>query len=143
MKEGKKGLPISVTDFVIIALIAVLCFFVYKYVFSAPPEETYNIDYVVKVSEIRSELSDRISVGDLVYGENGAFMGRVTATSAVAAVKGSTGKTIPDRTDLYITIEADADSDGEVAGHRIYAEREMELYTPGLYFNGVCISVWN
>ncbi len=140
MKSEKRAF-VTAADVIIIAALLLLGFLAYRYVYSGPDEETFELDYVVKVSSIRSELSERIAVGDEVYSADGAYMGRVTAYESRGAVLGTTGQTVPDRSDLYITIEASADSDGLVSGHEVYVERELSLYTTGLSFDGICISV--
>ncbi len=143
MAENKNKRRVSVTavDLIIIAALLLTGFFTYRYVFSDPVGETFELDYVVKVSAVRSELSEKIAVGDEVYSEDGAYMGRVTAYESRGAVMGTTGQTIPDRSDLQITIEAVADSGGLVSGNEIYVGRELSMYTTGLFFEGVCISV--
>lgn len=139
MKE-KKARAVTAADLIIVIVLLLFGLFVFEYVFAASPEDTYEIVYVVKVSEVRSELRDRVTVGDSVYCTDGSYMGVVSAVETRAAVLES-GKTLPDRYDLYITIAADASGDGVVSGHELYAERELEMYAPGLYFECVCISV--
>lgn len=141
MKGEKKRLAVTAADLVIVIALVALVFFTYEYVFAGSSEDTFELDYVVKVSSIRSELADRISVGDEVYSADGVYMGRVTAYEARTAVLGTTGQTLPDRSDLYITIEAEASDGGYVSGHRIYAECELRMFTAGLSFEGVCINV--
>lgn len=136
----KKRSGVTAADFVIIIILLLLCLFVYRYVFAGMGGNTYEIDYVLKVEAIRSELSDRIAVGDSVYSSDGAYMGHVTAVEKRAARIG-TGQTLPDRYDLYITVGAEADVGGSVSGYAIYAERELQMYTVGLSFDCVCISV--
>ena len=141
MKTEKKRFAVTVADLVILILILLVGFFIYRYAFAGAGDDTFEIDYVVKVSAIRTELSDRIAVGDEVYSRDGDYMGRVSAYQVRAAVLETTGQTLPDCSDLYITIEAQASGDGNVSGYEIYAERELSLYTTGLSFEGVCIRV--
>ena len=140
MEKEKNRTP-TAADLVIIILIIALGFIVYRYAFASSGEDTFEIDYTVKVSAIRSELSDKVKAGDDVYSSDGAYMGRVISCSPVTAVLGTTGQTLPGMSDLYITIEAEATGDRVVGWYEIYAERELELYTAGLYFECVCISV--
>ena len=141
MKAEKKRFAVTAADLVIFILILLVGLFIYRYAFAGSAEDTFEIDYVVKVSAIRNELSDRIAVGDAVYSSNGDYMGRVSAYQVRAAVLETTGQTLPDCSDLYITIEAQASGSGNVSGYEIYAERELEMYTTGLSFHGVCIRV--
>ncbi len=140
MKSEKRAF-VTAADLLIIAALLLIGFFAYRYVYSGPEEESFELDYVVKVAAVRSELSEKVAVGDEVYSADGAYMGRVTAFESRGAVLTTTGKTVPDRSDLYITIEASADGDGLVSGYEIYVERELSLHTTGLSFDGVCISV--
>ena len=139
MKSEKRAF-VTAADLLIIAALLLIGFFAYRYVYSGPEEESFELDYVVKVAAVRSELSEKVAVGDEVYSADGAYMGRVTAFESRGAVLTTTGKTVPDRSDLYITI-ASADGDGLVSGYEIYVERELSLHTTGLSFDGVCISV--
>lgn len=139
--QTKKRRAVTAADLIIIILLAALVMLVYRYAFTSPGEDTFGIDYTVKVSAVRSELSDKVKAGDDVYSDDGAYMGRVVSCSPVTAVLGTTGQTIPGMYDLYITIEAEANGDGLVGWQEVYAEREMTLYTAGFYFEGVCISV--
>ena len=141
MGAEKKRLSVTAADLVIVIILYLFGFFTYENVFIGPSEETYAVEYVVKVSAIRAELSDRISVGDDVYSADGSYMGSVTAYERRDAVLGTTGQTLPGVSDLYITIGAQADENGFVSGYEIYAERELELYTTGLSFDCVCIRV--
>lgn len=141
MKGEKKRLAVTAADLVIVIVLLALAFFTYEYVFEGSEADTFELDYVVKVSAIRSELADRITVGDEVYSVDGAYMGRVTAYEARAAVLGTTGQTLPDRSDLYITIEVEAEEGRYVSGVRIYVECELQMFTKGLSFEGVCINV--
>lgn len=143
--QGEKRRAVTAADLVILILIVILGAVVYRYAFASHDEGSVDIDYTVKVSAVRSELADRIKAGDEVYSTDGAYMGRVVSSSPATAVLEKTGQSMPGLYDLYITIEASATGD-ETAGWRIgwqeiYVERELELYTPGLRFGGVCISV--
>lgn len=138
---NREKIRVTAVDLVIVLVLLLAVFLAYRYVYSGPAEETFELDYVVKVSGIRSELAQKISVGDDVYSTDGEYMGRVTAYEPRGAVLGTTGQSLPDRSDLYITIEAQADGDGLVSGHEIYVERELELYTTGLSFECICINV--
>ena len=139
MKRENKRV-ITAVDVIILVSLIFFGYLIYRTAFANTHADTYEIDYVVKVSSVRSELSDRIANGDEVYSMEGEYMGRVTAYEARTSVLPS-GQTMPGCSDLYITIEAQATGDGVVAGSEIYVEGEYELYTPGLYFKCVCISV--
>ena len=139
MKAEKKRF-FTVADAIILLSLVLFGYLVYRFAFAETKSDTYEIDYVVKVPAVRSELSDRIAVGDGVYSMTGEYMGRVTAYETRTAVL-STGQTLPGCSDLYITIEAQASDDGVVAGNEIYVEGQYELYTVGLYFDCVCIDV--
>lgn len=143
--QGEKRRAVTAADLVIILLIAVLIAVVYRYAFAETGDGGVNIDYTVKVSGVRAELSDRIKAGDEVYSTDGVYMGKVVSSSPAAAVLEQTGQSLPGLYDLYITIEATANGDEasgwKIGWQEIFVEREMELYTPGLRFDGVCISV--
>lgn len=139
MKTEKKRF-FNAVDAVILLSLVLFGYLVYRFAFVQTRSDTYEIDYVVKAAAVRSELSDRVAVGDEVYSMSGEHMGRVTAYETRTAVLPS-GQTMPGCSDLYITIEAQASGDGVVAGTKIFVEGEYELYTPGLYFNCVCIDV--
>ncbi len=140
-KSDRARFPFTAADLVIIAVIVLFGFFIYRYAFAGAGGDTFEIDYVVKVSAVRSELADRIAAGDTVFAEDGTTLGRVTAYEKRNAVLGSTGQTLPNRFDLYITVEAEMDETGLVAGHEIYAEKELVLHTSEFLFEGVCINV--
>jgi hypothetical protein len=136
---------ISVADIVIIITVAVFVAMLIHFTFAKDDgTDGYIIQYVVKVTGVRDELSDRITVGDAVYNmEDNLPMGTVTAFSREASVD-EKGRTIPGMMDLYVTIEASARPYGvgsAVSGHMIYAEGHLELRTSKFYFAGVCIDV--
>ncbi len=140
--KGEKKRLITAADIVIIAVIVLLGFFIYTHAFADTTGDAVELEYVVRVAALRSELSDRIAAEDEVYSADGAYMGRVISCTQAAAIDPVTGKQLPDQwSDLYITIEAAGDGDGRVSGYEVAAERELELYTKGLYFKCVCVSV--
>ncbi len=142
MRGEKKRTAFTAADVVIVVLLLLLGFFIYRYTFADTSGDGAETEYVVRVSAIRTELSDRVSADDEVYSKDGEFMGRVISCTAAAAIDPETGRQLPDQwTDLYITIDALADGDGKVSGMKIAAERELELYTKGLFFKGVVVNV--
>lgn len=140
-----KSVRITIADVVIILTAAVFIAMLIHYTFAKDDgADGYTIQYVVKVTGVRDELSDRITVGDAVYNmEDSLPMGTVTAFSREASTD-EKGRTIPGMMDLYVTIEASArpySVGSAVSGHMIYAEGRLELRTSKFYFGGVCIDV--
>ncbi len=129
---------IDVLIFVIIALVAVLA---YRFVFTDTETEEYDVSYVIKVTEVRAEFSDRIAAGDEVYSYDGVYMGTVRACEVASAVSALTGQTIPGMYDLYVTVEAEsADADEIViSGSTIKVEGKYSFRTVNFAFEGVCI----
>lgn len=144
-KDGtaKKRIGITLVDVLILVLIVFLCVVAYRFVFTETEDEAYTVSYVIKVTEVRDELSDRITVGDEVYTDGGVYMGRVRAYEVTGAVSALNGQTIPGLYDLYVTVEAESSDPDEVLinGISVKVEGEYSLRTAEFSFGGVCISI--
>lgn len=144
-KDGaaKRRIGITLVDVLVFALILFVCILAYRFIFTETDGETYGVSYVIKVSEVRDELSDRITVGDEVYSSDGVYMGRVRACEVTASLSPLSGQSIPGLYDLYVTIEAESSAPDEVlvGGNSVKVEGEYSLRTTGFSFSGVCISI--
>ncbi|MCD7775910.1 MAG: DUF4330 domain-containing protein [Firmicutes bacterium] len=136
----------TVADIFIAALIVVVIAGLYAYLFGGiAVGEIDEISYVIRVESVRSELTDRISVGDKVYRvSDGEYMGTVRAYEVQ-----NSSVSEPDKSDLYVTISVSAEvgNDGVcvVSGTKILVSSKeeyiYELRTADFYFEGGCISV--
>lgn len=140
----KKRIGITLFDVLLTIIIIAVGVLVYEFVLTdSTLDDTYSVVYVIKVAEVRDELTDRVAVGDEVFTTDGTFMGNVKAYEVTASRSALTGQIIPGRYDLYVTITAESSSPDEaiVSGYEVLVEREYSLRTDNFSFSGVCISV--
>ncbi len=140
----KKRIGITLFDVLLTIIIIAVGVLVYEFVLTdSTLDDTYSVVYVIKVAEVRDELTDRVVVGDEVFTTDGTFMGNVKAYEVTASRSALTGQIIPGRYDLYITITAESSSPDEaiVSGYEVLVESEYSLRTDNFSFSGVCISV--
>ncbi len=152
MKLGKKNkdadavrVTITVVDVLLIAALVLIAVFAVRYVFSTDTDdETYSVSYVVKISEVRDELADKLATGDVLYfTENGESVGTVVASEATVAVREKTGQLVPGRSDIYVTVEVQSSEPEsvKVSGCEILVEGKYSMRTTDFSFECVCISV--
>ncbi len=145
-KSGAKHrIGITAVDVLILVIILAVGVFAYQIIFTSDTDtESYPIDYVIKVSAVRDELSDRVNIGDKVFlWEDNAEVGAVKAYEVTASVLPETGQTLPGLYDLYITVTAGSASSDRiyVSGHNITVEGEYSMRTNSFFFDGICISI--
>ena len=151
MEKSRK--KFNIVDLVVVAVIIIALAYAAYAVVSNMEENsgTAQIQYVIEVAEIRSELADNIAEGDAVYNADGDFMGNVSSISVSQAYHegaDKNGNAVYSRIDgynaLYITVDCTAgvrNAGYEISDEYIAAGNEYALRAPGLYFNGECVSV--
>lgn len=144
-KNEKAAVRVTVADVIVLLFVAVLILLAVKYVFSTDAnDETYDISYVIKISEVRDELADKLKAGDTLYlSSNGLAVGTVTACESTSAVLDKTGQTVPGHSDLYVTVTVKS-SEAErimISGCNITVEGEYSMRSTDFSFECVCVSV--
>lgn len=151
MEKSRRKL--NIVDLVVIAVVIIALGYAVYAIVSDMEENSgvAQIQYVVEVAEIRSELADNISEGDAVYNSDGDLMGTVSSVSVSQAYHegaDKNGNAVYSRIDgynaLYITVDCTAgvrNAGYEVSGEYIAAGNSYSLRAPNLYFEGECVSV--
>ncbi len=144
-KNDRPRVTVTAIDVLIVIALAVLAVFAVRYVFSdGTGDEAYEVSYVLKISEVRDELADKLASGDMLYlFENGECVGTVVAREVTVAVREKTGQLVQGRSDIYVTVEV-MSSEPEsvnVSGTEIFVEGEYSMRSTDFSFECVCISV--
>jgi len=165
----KKRMHLNWVDAVfVLFLLAAVCAAVLVFGSGSEEEVTdgqaVKLRYVVKIAELREELDDRITNGDVAYDSSGLYrMGTVIGSqserstyfsSAVTeTVVGSDGESyeapvsssIPGKVDLYVTLEAEAllmeDGRYYVDGRPVCVGTFFSLMTQHFFGEGYCVSI--
>lgn len=154
--KGKKRF--NVIDAVIIILILLIAgAAVYVFVFTkagmSGNEATETIEYQLWYDRQRTELSDRIKVGDKVYDWGGDYLlGEVMAVDVLPAMVDSYDKTTgqmisvpyPDRYAVYVTVRAEASKKNEayyVGPVRIVVGARINTRYPDFQATASCVQV--
>ena len=133
--KGRIFGKLSIIDMLIILILAVLLIgiFVRSFVLETTATNTPDITfhYKAKISSVSDRIVDEFQVGDAIYNDaSGEFYGTIVdveVTDAVVWVANSEGQqvqtTYPDKSDVYITVEAT----GIVSDGRYLISRANEI----------------
>ena len=150
---NRSGKKLNIVDLVVFAVIVIAIGYA-VYAVAVNMQRSGGeaaVEYVVEVSKIRNELSEKIAEGQKVYDKNGDLMGEVTAVSVSQAYyegANAEGNTVYSRIDgyntIYVTVVCTAEvtpSGYEINGNNLAAGLEYSLRTSALYFEGQCVNV--
>lgn len=144
-KNGSVSVRVTATDVFIIIAAVLLLLLIVRFVFLTDAnDEAYDISYVVKISGVRDEFSDKLKAGDAIYlAANGVKVGTVTACESTASVLDKTGQVVPGRSDIYVTVEVKSSEADRisVSGCNIVVEGAYSMRSASFSFECVCVSI--
>lgn len=144
-KNGSVSVRVTATDVFIIIAAAILLLLIVRFVFLTDAnDEAYDISYVIKLSGVRDEFSDKLKAGDALYlVSNGVKVGTVTACESTASVLDKTGQVVPGKSDIYVTVEVKSSEADRinVSGCDILVEGQYAMRSANFSFECVCVSI--
>ncbi len=147
----RKRSKLNIVDvIVLLAIVLAIGYAVFVVVSSmGDAGDTVNVRYVVRVDNVKGEVTVALKEGDKVYSEDGVLLGEV-AYCEVAPEKlegiGEYGNTVYTETDnrtLLVTVDVTATA--RETGYTVHdipiaQGRSYKLRSPTLYMEGECIS---
>lgn len=155
-KHSRK--PVRILDLILILLILCVLGGIVVFFFRNPPaslrKSHVHIEYVLESTDIRDEFADSIRVGDTVYETNTLRkIGEVIAVEYAQSTKQSYSQNAdkilevpyPNRTDIRITIRANADHIDDAYTIKdvgaIRMNTRIAYLTPSFSGEGICLSL--
>lgn len=156
-EKSKRKFRFNVIDVIIIlAVVAVIavCVLLFGMLSDSSNADTVRIEYVVQLSQIRSEISDNIKVGDTLIDSASKYnIGTVKSVEKFPytemTVNTATSEPVlaeyPEHYYIRVTVQADAQYNGvyySIGGFRISTGLKIYTRFPDFLGEGYCISLY-